>query len=131
MGQGRRRGSRNRVTVFREALEGGGEEIIRQIRDQALKSDPTAMRLCMERLLPVARIPNSRFRLPPLKTPKDLREATEAMAQTVASGRLSPQEGEAMSRIIECQRKAIATEDFDRRLTVLEKADKATRHDNW
>src|ERR1700684_2923256 len=67
MGKGRPAGSRNKVTTLREALEDGGVEIILKIKSQALKGDPTAMRLCMERLLPVAKRPNSCFRLPPIE----------------------------------------------------------------
>ena len=121
-GKGRRRGSRNRKTLFREALESGGEAIIRQIRRQALKSDPTAMRLCMERLLPVAKTPNSRFRLPPVETAANLMEAISAVTRAVAGGRLSPQDGESVARILESQRRTLETEAFDARLKALEEA---------
>jgi hypothetical protein len=56
MGRGRPRGSRNKRTMFAEAMEGHGETIIKQCQVLALKADPTALRLCMDRLLPVRAI---------------------------------------------------------------------------
>ena len=122
MGTGRPTGSRNRTTLFREALESGGEAIIRKIKRQALKSDPTAMRLCMERLLPLAKAQNSHFRLPPVETAANLMEAISAVTRAVAGGRLSAHEGESVARIIESQRRMLETETFDARLRVLEGA---------
>jgi hypothetical protein len=55
MGKGRPPGSRNRRTVFAVLMDGRGESIIKQCQVMALEKDPTAMRLCMERLLPPSR----------------------------------------------------------------------------
>jgi hypothetical protein len=122
MGKGRPAGSPNRTTLFRETLEKGGLAIIRVVTRQALKSDPTAMRLCMERLLPVAKAPNNCFQLPPVDTAAELKAAISAVAKAVAEGLLSAQEGEAVARIVESQRRVLETEEFDARLRVLEKA---------
>jgi hypothetical protein len=122
MGRGRQRGSRNRATLFQEALERGGLAIIRKVRREALKADPTAMRLCMERLVPVAKAKNSRFQVPPLETAAKLMEAISAVMKAVTAGKLSPQEGESVARIIESQRKMMETEGYDARLRVLEEA---------
>ena len=121
-GNGRPTGSKNRLTVFREALDSGGLEIIELVRSQALKCDPVAMKLCMERLIPVTKTPNSRFRLPPIETAADLTEAISALSQAVAHGRLSAKEGESVAKIIESQRRTLETEEFDVRLKVLEDA---------
>ncbi len=122
MGQGRPSGSRNRATLFQEALEKGGFAIIRKVRRQALKADPTAMKLCMERLIPVAKAQNSRFPVPRAETAAGLMEGICELLRAVAEGELSAQEGESVARIIESQRKMIETEGFDARLKVLEHA---------
>ena len=122
MGPGRPRGSRNRATLFQEALEQGGVAIIRKVRREALKADPTAMRLCMERLIPPAKAKNVRFPLPPLKTAPELMEAIAGVMKAVTAGKLSPQEGESVARIIESQRKMMETEGYDARLRKLEEA---------
>ena len=75
LGKGRPLGSCNKKTIFQEALETDGVKIIQKIKLQALKANPVAMRLCMERLVPLAKEPNSRFRLPAVETAADLTEA--------------------------------------------------------
>jgi hypothetical protein len=119
-GTGRRVGSRNKKTVFQIALESDGEKIIEKIKARALKSDPTAMRLCIERLIPVLRPPLKRFVLPPVDTAERLKEAISAVTQAVAEGVLSAQEGECVARIIETQRKNIEIGEFEERLKALE-----------
>ena len=121
-GKGRPPGVRNRRTVFQEVLEIDGEKIIEVIKRRALRSNSTAMRLCMERLLPLAKAPNARFRLPPVGTAADLTAAISAVTQAVAEGELSAQEGESVARIIESQRRNIEVAEFDARIRTLEKA---------
>jgi hypothetical protein len=122
MGKGRPVGSRNRITSFREALDEGGLAIIQEIKSQALKADPTAMRLCMERLLPVAKTPNSCFQLPPIGTAAELSAAIAAVVKAVSEGRLSAAEGESVARIIESQLRVFEAAEFDERLRFLEEA---------
>jgi hypothetical protein len=56
LGKGRPSGSRNQRTVFAEMMDRHGVAVIKQCLVRALqKGDPTAMRLCMERL---AALPN-------------------------------------------------------------------------
>ncbi|HTB13971.1 MAG TPA: hypothetical protein VK752_20490 [Bryobacteraceae bacterium] len=119
-GKGRPVGSRNKKTVFQIALESDGERIIELIKERALQSDPTAMRLCIERLVPVLRPPLRRFMLPPVDTAEQLKGAISAVTQAVAEGVLSAQEGESVARIIETQRKNIEIGEFEARLKLLE-----------
>lgn len=119
-GKGRPPGSCNKKTIFQLALEVDGEAIIQTIKLRALESDPTAMRLCMERLVPLAKEPNPQFRLPAVDRAADLAGALSAVAEAVAEGDLSPQEGEAVARILESQRRNFELGDIDMRLKALE-----------
>jgi hypothetical protein len=121
IGPGRPPGSRNKRTLFMEQMVEHGPAIIKQCQVMALEKDPTAMRICMDRLVPPCKPAHHRFRLPRGDTPADLVKAVSAINQQVARGNLSAQEGEAMARIIEIQRRAIETEDFERRLQAQEK----------
>jgi len=123
-GQGRLQGSRNKKTIFQEELEKDGTEIIQKIKLEALNADPTAMRLCMERLVPLAKSPNASFPLPSVDKAADLTVAISAVIEAVAEGELSAQEGEAVARIVESQRRNIEVEEFDARLRSLEKGSK-------
>ena len=75
---------------------------------------------------PVSRAENfaagARFRLPPLHTVSDLVKALPNIMREVARGRLSAQEGEAIARMLDSQRRAIETEEFDARLKAIEKS---------
>jgi hypothetical protein len=122
LSKGRPPGSRNRMTPFQEALEIDGVATIQQIRLRALASDPTAMRLCMERLVPVLRAPNPSFHIPPVATVANLMGAISAVTEAVADGQLSPLEGEAVAKILECHRRTLEVESFDARLRALERA---------
>lgn len=125
-GKGRPPGSRNNKTIFQEALESHGVEIINQIKLQALKPmpHPTILVRCLERLVPVCKLPNSRFELPKVETAADLPKAFYAVAQAVAQGQITAYEGEAIARILESQGRMF-DEDFEKRLRALaEKKDK-------
>jgi hypothetical protein len=121
-GKGRLRGSRNKRTVLVQLMEDRGEAMIKQCQVLALKGDPTALRLCMERLIPPCKVPNSRFRLLPIKTAAHLVKALPALAQEVARGRLSAQEGESIARLMECQQRAIEAVDYEKRIRWLEQS---------
>ena len=123
-GKGRPQGSRNKKTIFQEELEKDGAAIIQKIKEEALRADPTAMRLCMERLVPLAKAPNASFRLPMVETAAGLTEAISAVTEAVSEGELSAQEGESVARIVESQRRNIEVEEFDARLRELEEAGK-------
>jgi hypothetical protein len=122
MGRGRPPGSRNKRTFFIEAMEKHGLTLIQQCQAQAFKGDSTALRLCIERLLPPCKPPSSRFRLPPVGTAEDLVRALPAVMQAVARGRLSAQEGAALASMLDSQRRAIETQDFEARVRALEQA---------
>src|SRR4030081_1458721 len=62
---GRPLGTRNRATVLAEQLlEGEAERLVREAIDRAMAGDVLAMRLCLERILPVLRGRRIRLDLP-------------------------------------------------------------------
>jgi len=129
LGRGRPPGSRNKRTLFLEAMEKNGVSLIQQCQAQAFKGDATALRLCIERLLPVCKVPSSRFRLPPVRTADDLAKALPAVLHPVARGQLNAQEGEAVASMLDSHRRAIEAAEFEVRLRALEKttADRSSR----
>src|SRR6516225_7111492 len=65
---GRQLGSRNRATLAAATLLAGeSEALTRKAVEMALAGDPTAMRLCMERVLPPCRERTIKFGLPPIE----------------------------------------------------------------
>ncbi len=118
---GRRYGCRNKKTLAAAALlEGEAEALTRKAVELALAGDPSAMRLCLERLLPPCRERAVAFALPPIESAADIAAAMKAVTAALAAARITPGEAEAVARVVDIFVRAIDTSDFERRLAVLE-----------
>ena len=96
---GRPQGSRNRATLLMEALlEGEAEQLTRKVIELAKAGDTHALRLCLERLMPPGRDRLVSFDLPPLQSADDLSLGVASILQAVSEARITPQEGEVLSR---------------------------------
>jgi hypothetical protein len=120
---GRPQGSRTKATLFAEAiLEKDREEIINAVVAAAKNGDSTAMRLCVERLIPVRKGRPIVFDLPPVKTAADIAGAVGELARAMAAGELTTDEASAAASVIEMHRRAIETTEIEQRLQRLEEA---------
>jgi hypothetical protein len=127
---GRPRGSRNRSTQALEAiLDGEAEALTRRAIEMALEGDGPAMRMCLDRLMPVRKDRPITFSLPEIETAADLTKATRALMQGVADGEITPSEAAELSKLVDAHVKAIEAVDFATRLAALEQAsgDKGNR----
>jgi len=114
---GRQPGSSNKATFAAAALlEGESEALTRKAVDQALGGDPTAMRLCLERILPPKRERAVNFALPPIESAADIAAAMKAVAAALASGVITPGEAGKIASMVDTFIHAIETSDFERRL---------------
>jgi hypothetical protein len=120
---GRPRGSKNKVTLLAEQLfEDEAEGLTRKAIELALGGDGGALRLCLDRAVPLRRGRPVRFALPPLETASDLPKALGAVLHAVAAGELTPDEGVSLAQIVEARRRAIETMEIEARVTALEQA---------
>jgi len=118
---GRQPGSRNRATIAAELLlEGEGEALTRRAIELALEGDTTALKLCLERILPQRRSRRVFFDLPPIERSEDLGKAIGSVMQGAASGQLFLDEAAALIGMMEARRKALETIDLEQRLQALE-----------
>ena len=116
---GRPFGSRNKATMAAQALlSDEAEALTRKVVEAALAGDPTAMRLCIERILPRDRA--VKFALPPIKSAADVARAMGAVTAALADGLITPAEGQAIARVVTTFVETIEVSDFDRRLRMLE-----------
>ena len=116
---GRRFGSRNKATLAaQKLLAGEAEALTRKAVEAAFAGDPTAMRLCLERILPRDRAVE--FALPPIKSAADIARAMGAVTAALAGGLITPGEAQAIARVFTTFVQTIETSDFDQRLQVLE-----------
>src|SRR5271167_1187254 len=117
---GRRPGSRNKATLAAAALLAGeSEALTRKAVEMALAGDPTAMRLCMERVLPPCRERTVKFRLPPIEgtltgetcrlSSRDVSLAMNAVTSALAHGEITPGEAERIAGVVDTFVRAIET----------------------
>ena len=124
-GPGRPEGSLNKATLAaQELLDGEVEALTRKVIDMAKAGDITALRLCLDRVIPAKKSRPVALDLPDIKTAKDVLAAHAIVLRSMAEGNLTLDEVIAVSGLIENKRKAIEATDFEARLASLEKAAK-------
>jgi hypothetical protein len=119
---GRPKGARHKTTIAIEALlDGEAERLTRKAVEKALEGDVTALRLCLDRLLPPRRDRYVHFKLPSVDSIADLPRASAALLSAVSSAKLTPTEAAELAKTVDAHVRAVEAADFDRRLTALEK----------
>jgi hypothetical protein len=99
---GRPPGSRNKVNRAMEpAFNANGEAIIGSVIEHAMAANPVAMRLCMERLVPLGRHRPVGFQLPPMHNPADVRAAVTDIHQALGDGDITIGEAADLLRVAE------------------------------
>jgi hypothetical protein len=118
---GRPPGSRNHATLLMEALlEGEAHELTRKAIDLAKAGDTHALRLCLDRLMPPGKNRLVHFDLPPIRGLDDVTLVMVSILAAISEGKITPQEGEVISRILAEHAKVMTTQDVERRLQKLE-----------
>lgn len=118
---GKPKGARNHATrAVLKLIEGGAEEITIAVLDAAKGGDMSAARFILERIAPPIRERPVSIDLPDIDTATGIAEAQAAILQAAADGDLLPGEASTLSAIAEARRKALETEELERRITALE-----------
>ena len=118
---GRKPGYRHKVTrAVEELLEGEAEALTRKAIERAKAGDMTALRLCLERIAPARKDAPVQFDMLEIKSVADHPMAVAAIIKAVASGDLTPVEGQALSAVMEQHRRAVEACEFDERLARIE-----------
>jgi hypothetical protein len=129
LGRGRPKGSRNkRSTQAQEILDQYLESLVKTCVGQALKGDVRALALCLERILPPLREPTVKLGLPRLNNLKDVAQCERRLVRAIASGKVTPGEGERISNVLDHHRRAIETNEVVARIEELEKRATKTTH---
>jgi hypothetical protein len=118
---GRPKGARHKATLAVEALlDGEAEALTRKAIDAALAGDVTALRLCLDRIIPIRRDRSVTFSLPQLATPTDAVAAASAVVTAVAEGELTPLEAAELAKVIGAFVSAVELHDLEQRIAALE-----------
>lgn len=120
--KGKPPGLRHKATRAVEALlEGEAEELTRKAVELAKDGDVTALRLCLERLVPPRRDRPVSFDLPPIDSAGEAAQAFGAILSAVADGSITPAEGQAVADLLAAYAKTLETSELEKRITALEK----------
>ena len=118
---GRPPGSRHAALL---ALDAIGAEVAKQVMESvvyaAQTGDMRAADILLRRLWPERKGRLVLFDIPPIETASDIAAALGMIPSAVAGGEATPEEGAAMTAILEAQRRAIETVELERRVTALE-----------
>jgi Family of unknown function (DUF5681) len=114
-------GTRHKLTLAAEILlDGEAEALTRKAIDLALEGDTTALRLCLERIVPPRKSRKVAFDLPKIQKAEDLLPAFAAVVAAMGAGDLALDEAATVVGVLEAKRKAIETVDIEKRLAALE-----------
>jgi hypothetical protein len=118
---GKPKGARHRVTVLAEKLMADDAEgVVRKVIEAAMAGDMTAARLILDRIAPPRRGRTVTIALPDVTGSGGVTAALAAVITAMGEGTLSPDEAAAAAAVIEVQRRAIETAEFEARLRAIE-----------
>jgi len=119
--KGQPRGTRNRASLLMEdLLDDRAKALTEKAIEKALAGDVFALRLCLDRMMPVRRERSLMLRLPAPATAQDITAGFASVVEALAHGELTPSETSAVAELLESARKALETTDLARRIEELE-----------
>jgi hypothetical protein len=118
---GKPRGARNKTTVAMEKLlDDDAETITKKAIELAKGGDMTALRLCLDRIIPPRKDRPVSFNMPEIKTPSDALVAATAIIRAVADGDLTPSEAAELNKTVDSFARIAETADLAERIKRLE-----------
>jgi hypothetical protein len=96
-------------------LEGDAEQLTRKAIELALAGDTTALRLCLERIIPPRKDRPIHLMLPPLENIQQISMAMARVSVAIGEGEITPTEGEVLSNILIAHMDVMLKADRERR----------------
>jgi hypothetical protein len=122
---GRKEGTRTRAALAAQALlDGEVESLSRKTIEMALAGDTVALKLCLERVLPVRRRNATPIDVAPLDTIQDVLRAAGLIATETAAGELDLDAATVLANLVEGKRRAIETIELEKRIAEIEERQK-------
>jgi Family of unknown function (DUF5681) len=118
---GRPKGSRNVTTLALEALlNGQAQALTQKAIDLGLAGDLSALRICLDRILPSRKDRPINFEMPAIATIEDAPPAMAAITSAVANGDITATEAAEVARLVETYVRAVEASDLEKRLRAIE-----------
>ena len=119
--------STDRTAVAEHLLDEHAKTIVQHLLELAKQGDPTALRLCLDRISPPLRERPLQFELPPIATPADAVGAIAAITTGLADGELSAAEGLDLARMVRIFVETLILAERETRATSSEEHDAGER----
>jgi hypothetical protein len=116
---GRPKGS-GKSAKLRALLEPHAPELVQKAMELALEGDTTALRLCLERLVPPLKGRDETIKVQGLQGCSSLVEQGQALIDAMAGGVATPREVATMMQAVAAQAKIIEIEELEKRVAMLE-----------
>ncbi len=118
--KGRPKGLKDKRTKLRQLLQPKAKKLVEKVINLALKGDMTAMRLCLERIIPPIRAKDEQVNIPGLNSSQSLSEQAKVVMSGIGEGQLTPSEGAAILTAIASKARIDEIDELEKRLTALE-----------
>jgi hypothetical protein len=119
---GKKPGTRNRATMLgQELLDAQAPKLVRKAISMALKGDTVALRICLDRIVPIARHRTVQLSIPPLRNVADASAAMASIVTAISNGELTPDEGNELSNLVANFVKTLEVTALEQRIEALEK----------
>jgi hypothetical protein len=121
-GRGRPRGSRNKRTLIaQQLLDEHAEPIVRKAMILALQGDSRLLQSLLSYILPRRKDAPLKTAMLRTATTEELSESFEQILKKVSSGEITLSQARELVVLMEARRDMVKTEEFDKRLRVVEK----------
>ena len=104
--------------TLRSLLEPHAPALVQKAIDLALAGDSVAIRLCLDRLIPVLKPKDAPVRLPTLTG--TLVQHGQAVLDALTTGKLTPDEASTVIQTVSAQARIIEIEELEKRVAALE-----------
>ena len=103
-----------------QLLEGETEQLVRKVVDLAKNGNIQALRLCLDRALPIRKERSIELEFLPAKNAQDLAANFQCVLAAVGDGRITPAEAQALTEILSSQARLFETVELEHRVQELE-----------
>jgi len=115
---GRPPGIKDKRTAMRQLLEPHAEELVAKVVEMAKAGDSTALRICIDRLIPPAKAREEPVSLP--LGDGSLAEKGQAVLSALGEGAIAPDVATAILQGIAAQARIVEVDEIEKRLAALE-----------
>jgi Family of unknown function (DUF5681) len=120
--KGRPKGARNATTLALESLlDGQATALTQKAIDLALTGDLTALRICLDRILPPRKDRPVTFDFPMITTIAEAATTMSWILTAVAAGDITPAEASEISKLVDTYVKAVEAVELAERISHLER----------